>query len=213
LAAPRPLNGKAFGGLIMKWILILLTVLGGASACAHHHGDTGVPTQEAHGIDFSFFPPVEGFRTYIPLPTRGACGLKGVFSEAMFGVLVDSVIADGRPVESLASTGNWDSVASPLAVTPDSGFTFLVSHSELGAHFFEWSEKRQAPGFMPPLGGPFRGNTFKLAIDGDKPEEIVIQYRVRCVDMTLSQPMVVRGRNDLELAKESRLRWSRRTSR
>ena len=184
-----------------------------AVACAHRGGASVAPVASGGGVEFIFLPPHEGIDSYIPLSTKGACGSRGVFAEDLFGIVVDSVIVDGHDVPESISVANWDSVAPPSVVKPDTGFTFLVSPERLGAGFFEWSEKVQPLEFVPPMGGMFRSRHFPIDLNATKPEEIVIRYRVRCTDMTLSQPIVARGRNGVFLAKESQARWSRRTSR
>jgi hypothetical protein len=197
----------------MKASIVGLALLAAVAACAHGGRGAVVLATNSGGVDFTFFPPHEGIESYIPLSSKGACGAKGVFAEDLFGVVVDEVMVDGRAAPSSTSPGNWDSVAPPLVVRPDTGFTFLVSPRRLGAHFFDWADKVQSTEFVPPMGGMFRGTQFEIDFNAGKPEELVIRYRVRCTDMTLSPPIVAHGRNAFVLAKESQARWSRRTSR
>ena len=154
------------------------------------------------GVEFVFLPsdPEAGLLSSIPISTHGVCGAKGVFSDAMFGVVVDSMTADAQQLfPDTTKDAIYEGPISPIAVRPALGFTFQVPDHDLGGYFYGWTERTPLPEFAPPSHGTFYGQTFHLVADKDSPLEIVIRYRIRCADMTLSPPMSTRGQNLLAL--------------
>lgn len=186
----------------MKHALLLSTLVG-AFGCGHVTADSAGRPTIGQGVEFLFLPsdPKLGLVDIIPISTRGICGDKGVFADAFLGVLVDSVEADGQPLAPEEEDGVYDgSRAGALVIRPDSGFTYQVSQSHLQANFFEWSERKQPVGFIPPSYGQVRGTSFELKGDKDGPLDVVIRYRIRCADLTLSDRLSTRGQNLSSLA-------------
>jgi len=186
----------------MKRALIfstLVAALGCAPAPAEH---TNQPAASG-GVEFLFVPsdPDSGILGTIPISTRGTCGNKGVFADAFLSLVVESVLADGRPIVPDKGRGVYDGTGGPpIVVRPDLGFTFQVSQHDLEGNSFEWTEKLSPPGFVPPSHGPVRSNAFRLEADKNSPLDVVITYRIRCADMTMSAAMSTHGQNLVALA-------------
>ena len=191
----------------MKRALILSTLVT-TLGCAHAPSDARELPKKGNGVEFLFLPadPEQGLMGVIPISTHGICGDKGVFADASLSLMVDSVQADGRSLVPDKENGLYDGTSSPIVIRPDLGFTFQVSQRDLQANFFEWSEKKLPSGFVPPGHGPVRSNVFRLVADKDSPVDVVITYRIRCADMTLSTPMSTRGQNLVALASRNVVR-------
>jgi hypothetical protein len=189
---------------------LILSVFISALCCAHAPSDPTTQLAKGDGVEFLFVPPDPdlGLLGTIPISTHGICGGKGVFADATLSLVIDSVLADGRPIVPDKGKGLYDGTSSPIVIRPDLGFTFQVSQRDLEANFFEWSEKKLPPGFVPPGHGPIRSNNFCLVADKDSPVDVVITYRIRCADMTMSAPMSTRGQNLVALSWRSAARQS-----
>jgi len=188
----------------MKRALILSTLVT-TLGCAHAPSDTGESRTKGNGVEFLFLPsdPEQGLMGVIPISTHGICGDKGVFADAFLSLMVESVQADGRSLVPDKGNGVYDGTSSPIVIRPDLGFTFQVSPRDLEANFFEWSEKKLPPGFVPPRYGSVRSSAFRLVADKDSPVDVVITYRIRCADITLPAPMSTRGQNLVALASRN----------
>ena len=188
----------------MKPSLMILTLFAGLD-CARPIMVGAAADARHDGIEFSFVPSDDqGFVSPIPISTHGACGTKGALMASNFGLVIDSVEADGRPVEKFTVEGGIYEGPPPLyldVVSPDRGFTYLVLQRDLSGFFYGWTEKKPPPGFVPPPHGRFHGHTFNLRVDFDSPLEILIKYHVRCADMSMSPMMSTRGQNGFALAR------------
>jgi hypothetical protein len=184
----------------MKRALFTSTLVA-AFGCAHAPAGVTSPPAQGNNIEFLFLPAdlEAGFIGMIPISTHAICGDKGVFANAFLSVVVDSVVADGRPIAPDQGKGIYHDVGAPILIRPDAGFTFQVSQRDLEANFFEWSERRQPPGFVPPSSGAVRSKAFRLEADKYSPIDVVIRYRIRCADMTVSSSLSSRGQNFLAL--------------
>jgi hypothetical protein len=189
----------------MKHALIFSALLS-AFGCGHVTANSAERPTMGQGVEFLFLPsdPKLGLMGIIPISTRGICAEKGVFADAFLGVLVDALEADDRALAPEKRDGVYDgSPAGSIVIRPDTGFTYQVSQRDLEANFFEWSEMKQPVGFIPPSHGQVHGTSFELKADKDGPLDVVIRYRIRCADLTLSEPLSTRGQNLSNLAWRS----------